>query len=524
MLALTPDGRLSSSVKKTILLNNIYGVDLDEQAVEVTKLSLLLKCLEGETLASIQHALGLERVLPTIDHNIRVGNSLVEADFYDGELDFAPGTEKTVKPFSWQDEFAAVFKQGGFDAVLGNPPWVDLKGHPVELIAYYFRHYKTASNRINLYALFIEKAIRLLKPGKAYLGVIIPNSLLYQSSYGELRALLLAVAPPSTLIRLPDNTFENVKAESLIVITTPQALETEVLIYDRGATISEIGESGLLERKTISPTSWATTPLPVFDIFSTAVAQEICAKMESVGIELVVQCEFCLGLTPYDKYRGHSPAQIKGRVFHSLRPTTASHKPLLAGGDVARYHVEWQSGEYINYGPWLGAPREARFFSSPRILVRQIISGRPPRIYAGYTEAELYNTQSLFAILLRKENTPERLQVLLGLLNSALFTFYHATKYLDQSKVTFQKILIQDCKKLPIIQLDKINQKMYAAIVTLVDQLTAGYRALPTLVLSSAQEQAQSRLRHLERRLDALVYVLYGLTEAEIAHVTNKVS
>ncbi|RYF02926.1 MAG: hypothetical protein EOO40_12755, partial [Deltaproteobacteria bacterium] len=188
--ALTPDGRLSSLVKKAVLLNNLYGVDLDEQAVEVTKLSLLLKCLEGETLASIQHALGLERVLPTIDYNIRVGNSLVEADFYDDELDFAPSTEKTVKPFSWHDEFAAVFKQGGFDAVIGNPPWVDLKGHPAELIAYYFRHYKTASNRINLYALFMEKAIRLLKPGKAYLGVIIPNSLLYQSSYGELRALL----------------------------------------------------------------------------------------------------------------------------------------------------------------------------------------------------------------------------------------------------------------------------------------------------------------------------------------------
>ena len=173
---------------------------------------------------------------------------------------------------------------------------------------------------------------------------------------------------------------------------------------------------------------------------------------------------------------------------------------------------------------WLGAPREARFFSSPRILVRQIVSGRPPRIYAGYTEVELYNTQSLFAILLREENTPERLQVLLGLLNSTLFTFYHATKYLDQSKVTFQKILIQDCKRLPVIQLDKIAQKTYAAIVTLVGQLTAGYHALPTLVLSSAQEQAQSRLRHLERRLDALVYTLYGLTEAEIAHVAIKAS
>lgn len=331
--------------------------------------------------------------------------------------------------------------------------------------------------------------------------------------------MLLEKAPPSLLIRLPDNTFEKVKAESLIVITTPAKQETEIRLYDRGATIQDIGESGLLEQKFVSSAAWAATPLCVFDIFSTALAQAICAKMEATGRELSAQCEFCLGLTPYDKYRGHTPTQIKDRVFHALKPLTPLHKPLLAGGDVARFSVNWQSGEYIKYGPWLGAPREARFFSSPRLLVRQIISGRPPRIYAGYTNDELYNTQSLFAILLREENTPERLQVLLGILNSSLLTFYHASKYLDQSKITFQKILIQDCKKLPVPWLADIDGKTYAAISTLVSQLTTGYATLPTLTLASAREQTQSRLRHLERRLDSLVGSLYGLTEIETAHV-----
>ena len=155
----------------------------------------------------------------------------------------------------------------------------------------------------------------------------------------------------------------------------------------------------------------------------------------------------------------------------------------------------------------------------PRILVRQIISGNPPRIYAGYTDKELYNTQSLFAILLRENNTSERLEVLLGILNSKLLTFYHANKYLDQSKVTFQKILIQDCKKLPVPNLDKIDRKTREAIATTAAKLSAGYDGLAGYALTADKEQAQARLRHLERRLDGLVYALYGLTAEEIAHV-----
>ena len=125
---LTPEGNLTTAEKKRILLNNIFGVDIDVNAVEVTKLSLFLKCMEGETVASIASQLRLfnERVLPTLDNNIKDGNSLVDTDFYRGVLDF--GEEKKVKPFSWQKAFPEVFKQGGFDIVIGNPPYV-LGGH-----------------------------------------------------------------------------------------------------------------------------------------------------------------------------------------------------------------------------------------------------------------------------------------------------------------------------------------------------------------------------------------------------------
>ncbi len=101
---LTPEGNLTTAEKKRILLNNIYGVDIDVNAVEVTKLSLLLKCMEGETEASIASQLSFfnERVLPTLDNNIKDGNSLIDTDFYGYEL-FEQ--EKKIKPFIGKKSF-----------------------------------------------------------------------------------------------------------------------------------------------------------------------------------------------------------------------------------------------------------------------------------------------------------------------------------------------------------------------------------------------------------------------------------
>ncbi|MEO6404777.1 MAG: DNA methyltransferase, partial [Ferruginibacter sp.] len=120
---LTPDGNLTTSEKKKILLNNIYGVDLDANAVEVTKLSLLLKCMEAETEASLSLQLPpfYDCILPTLDNNIKSGNSLIDIDFYDIEMEF--DKEKIINPFNWKKEFREVFSKRGFDVVLGNPPY-----------------------------------------------------------------------------------------------------------------------------------------------------------------------------------------------------------------------------------------------------------------------------------------------------------------------------------------------------------------------------------------------------------------
>jgi hypothetical protein len=123
---------LTSAEKKRILLNNIFGVDIDPQAVEVTKLSLLLKVLEGESQQTLEHQLLLyhERALPDIGSNIRCGNSLIGPDFYDGkQLTLFDEEERyRINAFDWNAEFPAIMKAGGFEVVIGNPPYVRQEG------------------------------------------------------------------------------------------------------------------------------------------------------------------------------------------------------------------------------------------------------------------------------------------------------------------------------------------------------------------------------------------------------------
>ncbi|MEO9144725.1 MAG: TaqI-like C-terminal specificity domain-containing protein, partial [Ginsengibacter sp.] len=147
----------------------------------------------------------------------------------------------------------------------------------------------------------------------------------------------------------------------------------------------------------------------------------------------------------------HSP-------YYSNYKKDETFKKLLAGNDVKRYNVSWKGEEWISYGDWLGAPRDQRFFTVKRILVKQIIDWSKKRIWAALTEEELYNTQNAFNLIARDGYTTEYLLVLI---NSTLMTFYHKKKFLEEYKDRFQKILIKDCKEFPIKKISKENQQPF---------------------------------------------------------------
>ena len=160
--------RLTTDKKKEILLNNIHGVDIDTQAVEVTKLSLLLRVLEGESNETIGSQLDLfkERVLPDLGRNIKCGNSLIGSDYYqDRQLTMLIDEEERyrVNAFDWKTEFPQVFIQGGFDVVMGNPPYIRIQTLQETSqidVEFYKKRYKAASKgNYDVYVVFVEKGL-----------------------------------------------------------------------------------------------------------------------------------------------------------------------------------------------------------------------------------------------------------------------------------------------------------------------------------------------------------------------------
>jgi type I restriction-modification system DNA methylase subunit len=189
---------LTTAARKSILLNNIYGVDIDSQAVEVTKLSLLLKVLEGETSESLNQQMRLfhERALPDLTSNIKCGNSLIGYDFADKQtILFDDGGEEAsrINVFEWALVFPEIHSAGGFDAIIGNPPYIriqTMKEFAPKEILYYKDNYRAAAKgNYDIYVLFVEKALQLLNTnGK--LGFILPHKF-FNAQYGEpLRGLI----------------------------------------------------------------------------------------------------------------------------------------------------------------------------------------------------------------------------------------------------------------------------------------------------------------------------------------------
>jgi type I restriction-modification system DNA methylase subunit len=174
------DWKLTTAEKKRILLNNIYGVDIDPQAVEVTKLSLLLKVLEGENRESMeaQQKLIQERVLPDLINNIKCGNSLIGPEFFDGRTTFDMEERLKLNAFDWESEFPG----GKFDVVIGNPPYVRQEALG-EFKDYFKMHYQVYHGVADLYSYFIERGVSLLKDGGIF-SYIVANKWM-RANYGE---------------------------------------------------------------------------------------------------------------------------------------------------------------------------------------------------------------------------------------------------------------------------------------------------------------------------------------------------
>jgi hypothetical protein len=452
--------RLSVAERRRILLDHIYGVDIDRQAVEVTKLSLCLKVLEGETNDAIARQMDLfhTRALPDLHSNIKWGNSLVGSDVYgllprtifdDDERLMA------ICPFDWAKEFSFLKKNGSFDAIIANPPYLPIFEMRKELLPYYNATYATYQKRFDAYALFVEAISKRLMGTKSRIGLIIPSSLLNNEAFSRTRELIAQKWVVEEIDRLGGAVFKGVNKDTLTVVASGSGSGSMVI---RQFLASPSGFGG----ETAAPISNPQTAISATGIaVRSRHADDILEKLTPKGTVPLGEIA--------DTYQGivtGADDVFIGKSFSLDVTDNGLVKPFLFGSDVSQFRTP--KGDYkILYVtkdtmiedhqmveaqlrparsrlekrretangtiPWyaLHWPRRRETFEQPKILVQGIRNLKLlKRVIATIDFDGHYPGVNLCAIVPRDKRN-ETLLALAAILNSRVVNYWFSQTYVD---------------------------------------------------------------------------------------------
>ncbi len=434
--------RLTTAERKRILTVNLYGVDIDSQAVEVTKLSLLLKVLQGEARETGGKQMDFHRVLPDLGRNIKCGNSLIGSDFYRQMAlpDLDDEARLKINAFDWDIEFKTIMDAGGFDSVIGNPPYVRSQMLDGPTKDYLTSHYPAAAYQPDTFAFFLQRGVGLLR-NQGRFSFIIPNGILTNTYYALLRQFLLESTHAEIVVDLKGGVFPGASVDtSILVLRKPKTLR------ELATANIAIGEcAAALEKKVTTPANLVAQqsilelPNKEFNSGANPETMALCRRIESRCATLSQFAVVKAGMKVRKEFVTHSKADKR-------------HKPFVLGGSVKPFALNWANywvcydktleSEYSNQAfrePWV-------FDASPKILVRQVMGDR--RIYATLDREQFYADQSVYVLLPKAGLIAP--QVLVGLICSRLMAFFFGTTMSDR-KETFPKIKGVQIAALPIV-------------------------------------------------------------------------
>jgi hypothetical protein len=498
--------RLSLRQKKAILTRNIYGVDLDAQAVEVAQLSLFLRLLEDETTASAKgHQLEFrETMLPDLRANIKHGNSLIGWDIGGGL--FGDEEERKLYPMDFAQAFPEVMNRGGFDAIVGNPPYLYSAGQGY---ADYFKNkFKLSEYQTDFYVYFIEQAIKLTRPG-GNISYIVSDSWLNSDYFSKLRTHLLTKHRLELVAIFNYPVFDKVTLENSILVISHSEIPKAFRIIrfsnpDARSVINVIEPESALRKGLINP-------------FMTQKAEELIEKLERNSSRLDSIMKLNRGIHAYrtdgyGKSRFANGVQTKKdkdvQSYHSEEKSDETFLPELKGKDVGRFTFS-HTGKYLSYGDWLAEPREPQFFYNPKIVLRKILG---VKLHGAYIEDAYAIDQSLY-IAISPNNNINDLKYVLGVLLSKIGAWYLRTKYgiYDTLYPWYTK---KQLAGFPI-------KPRRETLVRLVDQVTVStYQAISART-DRDRNHYESKCAALDNQIDTLVYEFYELTPEEIAIVES---
>ena len=498
--------RLTTAERKRILLNSIYGVDIDSQAVEVTKLSLLLKVLEGENQETLGSQLKLyhERALPDLGSNIKCGNSLIGPDFYQGEQQglFADEEERLrINTFDWNQGFPDIMKAGGFDVVIGNPPYYKVSGQTDPAIMAHFKErYSCAQFKTELYALFIERSLHVLTAGGVH-SFIVPNSFLAGVYLRPLRALLAKDNRLTELVLLKDiPVFQDAKLDSVVYVVQkakPTGQSRFVLRLVDAAMASKAEHV-----HSIGVSDWARTSGLEFHVTSGAFPSELSLRLLKTSEPLGRFATVHLGLV------------LESNELLADRRSASSPDAILLGRDIGRYdHAS--PHHWFAYGrdPIVGGTKNpAVYEAGPRIVLQAIRNLKlPRRLVATLVPKGTYTMGTLHNIIIRSGGMSAL--YFLGLLNSRLLNQFYAATYPEH------RIKGAYLGELPVKVLhpdDKADKARHDKMVGLVETMLKLHKDVPKAKTPHEAEALQRQMAATDKQIDTFVYELYGLTEDEI--------
>lgn len=413
---------------ESILENNLFGVDLNEESVEIAKLSLWLRTAEPN------------RKLNSLNNNIKCGNSLIDDPEVAGD-----------KAFNWQQEFPQVFAKGGFDVVIGNPPYVNAKGGNFNVIEkeFYYKNYKTAVYQIDTYILFIEKASKILKHNRIA-SFIVPNAWLNNLFLKDVREYFLKNFYLLEIVNTPNGIFNDATVDTVIF-----SFENKITANEE-IKISSITNGVFEINQLVNQNNFIKNSNFTIDIFSNKETVAILNKIEEKSIFLSKYCKIGRGVGVYHKRVGHTKEFIAEDPFQSHTKKDESFVPYLRGKNILFYQYIWNNDSFISYGNWLAEPREKLFFEGNRIVLRQIPGKK--KLLVTYIYKDFIIDQSVFIAKFESDNISPKF--ILSVVGSRLMFYYFTNKYAEFDDL-FPKVKLQHFKDFPIAKSDLITQQPF---------------------------------------------------------------
>ena len=537
--------KLTLAERRRILLNNVYGVDIDPQAVEVTKLSLLLKVLEDEGTDAVQtlKKWSGERVLPDLSNNIKCGNSLVDTDIELNDIVYG-----LIKPFHWETEFSEVMAAGGFDIIIGNPPYVrqEILGNIKD---YFQTHYKVYQGTADLYSYFIERSHSLLRPGGLF-GMIISNKWL-RANYGKPLRRWLKELHIEEIIDFGDlPVFENATTYPCILRLTKDTAQasfrvTQVKTLDYTSLSDYVKDNSYeVNQSTLDDEGWSLANDKTHELLTKI-------KANSVPMSEYVGSKVNYGIKTGLNEAFVIDAETKNRLIAEDQKSAEIIKPFLAGRDIKRYHspehkrylIFTRRGVKIENYPAIKhhlLQYKTRLMPKPEGWRGSKWEGRKPGAYNWYEiqdtveyHAEFDKPKIMYLVFQVKPAftfddagtyannavwiIPKSDKYLLGILNSRLGWFM-ISNYCTQIQNGYQ-LIFKYLGKIPIHTIDfsdSDDKARHDRVVSLVDSMLSLHKQLAKARTSHEQTLLQRQIEATDGQIDKLVYELYGLTEEEI--------